>query len=291
MTMYKLSQEEMDLAHKTGQARTQRAKDAGLNAPTYSKRGKVFIESNGAAGEIALAGILLDGGLIGKTKHQQMLDDIFTAGVSSAYAGTDNGDIHVGRLAFDIKATEWGFGYLPVSQDKLRAKLITHYALVTGDIEGEKSPCDEFTFRGFRSAEWLAKYHNRGSKGVGHHGQETLRPLSELRELVEKMPYGERYTIAEMLHMENCYHHDTIADGACDPITEARFAEMLGERSRYYHDVQENVGIYDEEFDALPQGKVVDMVTYAEYMTCELPDREEDQLSLFRDLFSKPMEK
>ncbi len=58
MTMYKLSQAEMDREHKTGQAGTQRAKDAGLNAPTDSQRGKVVIESNGAAGEIALAGIL-----------------------------------------------------------------------------------------------------------------------------------------------------------------------------------------------------------------------------------------
>jgi len=286
MTMYKLSQAEMDLAHKTGQARTQRAKNAGLNAKTWSKRGKVFIESNGAAGEIALAGILLREGLIGKTKHQQLLDDIFNAGVSSAYAGTDNGDIDIGGLTIDIKATEWAGGYLPVSQDKLRAKLIKHYVLITGDIEGQRSPCDEFTFRGWRSAGWLSKHHNRGSEGIGKHNQKDLLGLRDLCAMIEKMPYASRYTVAEMRHMEDCYYHDTISDAAHDPIAEARFAEMLGELSRYYHTMQEDIGVYDHDFDELPQGAVIERVAYTEYMACE---RSDDDAFDMQDLFNSMM--
>ena len=262
---YKLSEYEIDLAHKTGKARTERAKKAGLNARTFSSRGKVFIESNGAAGEIALAGILLQQGMIGKEKHQVLLDEIYNAGVSSAYAGTDDGDLNIGGITIDIKATEWPRGFLPVSQDKLRAKLIKFYALVTGDIEGDKSPCDEFTFRGWRSAEWLSKRHNRGSKGIGKHAQSDLLSLRELSEIIEKVPYAERYTLAEMRFMEDCYHHDTIADAAHDPISEARFVEMLGDLSRYYHTMQEDIGIYDHEFDELPQGAVIDRVAYTEY--------------------------
>lgn len=282
---YQLNQDEIDLAWKTGAARTSRGSNFN---EIRSPRGRKFVEANGAAGEIALAGLLLRHSVIGQDLHAKMLDTIYTTGISQARLGQDDGDIAVGYYTIDVKTTEHTHGTLWLTKEKQGAHKIKGYAMMTGDIEGvydPSIPAAQYTFCGWQHSEQILKGWNQGDRGIGRWSQEALRSPRDLFDGLDRtIPFPVRFTYQEMLTVERGYRYLTehkMRFGG-DSISEARLVEMLGGSSHFYFKILDEYGITEDEYEAMSIGELRKAVEFAELMhEAELEvERNPDQLTL-----------
>lgn len=150
---YTLSPAERVLAKTIGEARHYRAR-ANDVPDARAAEDAIFIDVNGAAGEIALAGLLYRVGVLDKETWEEALNTIATAQSVSAAQGEDNGDLLVEGLRIDVKTTHYPSGMLWLHARKLRSP-IDYYSLMTGDYRD-----GTFIYRGSLSAEDArAKFH------------------------------------------------------------------------------------------------------------------------------------
>lgn len=239
MIKYTLTEAELSLAEETGLARTARARGANLD---YSKKAERqsqnFIDLNGAAGEIAFVGMLLDIGYITKEEYKEKLVFIRNAGITSARYGQDDGDVVLNGIKIDVKTTEYSYGTLWITNNKRGAYKIDAYVLMTGDATQVKP---EFTFRGYMAAtEALKKWDNRMTPGKFYQDELHVLPGDELvpsylKEETEFKYFGKEQDRRKRIlahHAEEAY----MARAAWNesPLTEASFVKTLGRSSRYY---------------------------------------------------------
>lgn len=237
MIKYTLTETELELAEETGLARTARARGANLE---YSKKAERqsqnFIDLNGAAGEIAFVGMLLDIGYINKEQYKEKLQFIRDAGITSARYGQDDGDVVLNGLKIDVKTTEYPHGTLWITNNKRGAYKIDGYVLMTGDATQVKP---EFTFRGWMPAkEALTKWDNRMTPGKFWQDELHVLPGEELVPDYLKLegPFsGQEQNARKRLH---AHHAEEAYDARVveqeSPLTEASFVKTLGKNSRYY---------------------------------------------------------
>ena len=239
-TTYTLTDKEWDLAYKTGAARTARALGAKLQ---YSKIATVqkqeFIDMNGAAGEIALVGMLLQEGCITVPEYTALLDHIYNAGITSAKHGQDDGDVAVQGLNIDAKTTQYDFGTLWITPSKKYAGKISGFALITGDIRKHKPTT--YTFRGWMShAEALEKWDNRMEPGQFAQMElhdlpvQPIYPLTDNGQLPLFYP-GREQDAAKRLrwHAHENVYVSRMAEEEY-PFQEAKMVAALGTDSGFY---------------------------------------------------------
>jgi hypothetical protein len=254
MITYTLTEAELSLAEETGLARTARARGANLE---YSKKAEVqsqnFIDLNGAAGEIAFVGMLLNIGFITKEQYKKKLTFIRDAGITSARYGQDDGDVVLNDIKIDVKTTQYPQGTLWITNNKRGAFKIDAYVLMTGDATQVKP---EFTFRGYMEAkEALGKWDNRMTPGK--FWQDELHPLpgealvpAYLKEDTEHRYYGNEQdrNIRILTHFAEEAYDAREADEE-SPMVEAAFVKTLGRSSRYYARwlvFAEDCGVFEE---------------------------------------------
>ena len=143
---YTLSPAERVLATVVGKARHNRARDRGI-PDAREAEDAIYIDINGAAGEIALAGLLHRVEVFDKETWEKLLSTIAEAQDISAAQGTDNGDLLVGGLTIDVKTTHYPNGKLWIHSRKLRSP-IDYYSLMIGDYRS-----GSFIYKGSLSAQ------------------------------------------------------------------------------------------------------------------------------------------
>lgn len=143
---YTLSAPERVLARTVGEARHNRAR-ANQIPDAREAEDAIFIDINGAAGEIALAGLLYKAEVYSKDAWEEALNSIANAQDVSAAQGTDNGDLLVEGLRIDVKTTPYRDGKLWLHARKLRSP-IDYFSLMIGDYN-----YGSFIYRGSLSAE------------------------------------------------------------------------------------------------------------------------------------------
>ncbi len=143
---YTLSPAERILAQIVGEARHTRARAKGI-PDARAAEDATYIDVNGAAGEIALAGLLYRQGIYTKATWEEALHTIAEAQDVSAAQGTDNGDLLVEGLRIDVKTTHYSNGVLWLHARKLQSP-IDYYSLMVGDYKD-----GSFIYRGSLSAQ------------------------------------------------------------------------------------------------------------------------------------------
>ena len=143
---YTLSAPERVLARTVGEARHNRAYSQHIPDARISEDA-IYIDVNGAAGEIALAGLLYKVGVFTKASWEEALNAIANAPPVSAAQGTDNGDLLVEGLRIDVKTTPYRDGKLWLHARKLRSP-IDYFSLMIGDYN-----YGSFIYRGSLSAQ------------------------------------------------------------------------------------------------------------------------------------------
>lgn len=143
---YTLSPAERVLARTVGEARHNRARANDVPDARVAEDA-IFIDINGAAGEIALAGLLYKAEVYTKETWEEALTFIAEAQDVSAAQGTDNGDLLVDGLRIDVKTTPYRDGVLWLHARKLRSP-IDYFSLMVGDYN-----YGSFIYRGSLSAE------------------------------------------------------------------------------------------------------------------------------------------
>lgn len=164
---YTLSPPERVLARTVGEARHNRAYSQHIPDARYSEDA-IYIDVNGAAGEIALAGLLYKAEVYSKDAWEEVLNSIANAPPVSAAQGTDNGDLLVEGLRIDVKTTPYRDGKLWLPARKLRCP-IDYFSLMVGDYN-----YGSFIYRGSLSAE---DARARFQAVDGQYPQNTLRDL------------------------------------------------------------------------------------------------------------------
>lgn len=143
---YTLSAAERVLAIRVGEARHTRARAKDIPDARAAEDAR-YIDINGAAGEIALAGMLHKLGILSKQDYESALLEISCAQDVSAAQGTDNGDLCVEGYTIDVKTTPYRDGKLWLHARKLRSP-IDYFSLMVGDyIDGS------FIYKGSLSAQ------------------------------------------------------------------------------------------------------------------------------------------
>jgi hypothetical protein len=259
---YTLNAAERQLAIDTGKARTARARGAKL---AYSKLAKdqsqVFIDQNGAAGEIVFAAMLLDHGLYTKDQYKAALVTIREAGITSAYQNLDDGDLVWNGMKIDVKCTEYVDGGLWLTNNKFYAKKLDAYVLITGS-----STDWTYTFRGFIESSYCLTYWLKSqiSDAQGLRLIDRWKPayfyqreLNNLCESVSIMKAEETAYIRNIREVE-------------DPRAEAKFVKELGVESEFWDQwIAACSGYFDEPSDFF---NVIDMV--ADQLSDELATAE-----------------
>lgn len=267
---YKLNQEEQQLAIDTGAARTARAKGAKLaHSKLAERQSQVFIDQNGAAGEIAFAAMLLDHDLYTKEQYEAALKDIREAGITSAYQNLDDGDLVWEGLKIDVKTTEYADGGLWLTNNKRYARKLDGYVLITGSSDDDWT----YTFRGYRTSSWCLnnweyKVFNPQRKAErwkpAYFNQDELLDLPskhhklymDLLNLDEPMDSVRFVSDNLTLASEKAYIRNIVERE--DPRVEAEFVKELGEQSSFWDQWFEACsGHYEDARDFL---NVIDMV-------------------------------
>lgn len=143
---YTLTPAERALARIVGEARHTRARANGVPDARVAADA-IYIDVNGAAGEIALAGLLYNADVFDKETWEEALYSIAQAQDVSAAQGTDNGDLLVEGLRIDVKTTPYTDGKLWLHARKLRSP-IDYFSLMVGDYN-----YGSFIYKGSLSAE------------------------------------------------------------------------------------------------------------------------------------------
>lgn len=267
---YTLNQEERQLAIDTGAARTARAKGASLAKSKLAERqSQVFIDQNGAAGEIAFAAMLLDHKLFTEEQYRSALKNIREAGITSAYQNLDDGDVQWEGFKIDVKTTEYEDGGLWLTNNKRYAKKLDMYVLITGTSDDW-----EYTFRGYQSSAWCLnnweyKVFSTERKAErwkpAYFNQDELLDLPSWhhREYLELQGLGvepkegwkfvsdNKALAAEAAYIRNIVERE-------DPRVEAEFVKELGASSQLWDQWMEACsGHFDDPSDFL---NVIDMV-------------------------------
>lgn len=150
---YTLSPAERVLAQTVGEARHNRARANEIPDARVAEDA-IFIDINGAAGEIALAGLLYKVEVFDKETWEKLLSTIAEAQTVSAAQGTDNGDLLVGGLNIDVKTTPYREGKLWLHARKLLSP-IDYFSLMVGDYRW-----GSFIYKGSLSAvDARARFH------------------------------------------------------------------------------------------------------------------------------------
>lgn len=170
---YTLSPAERVLAKTVGEARHNRARVNGV-PDARAAADAIYIDINGAAGEIALAGLLYRVGVYTCASWEEALNTIADAQSVSAAQGEDNGDLLVEGLRIDVKTTHYPNGRLWLHARKLRSP-IDYYSLMTGDYKS-----GSFIYRGSLSAEDARARFNAVD---GQYLQTELRELPFIKHL------------------------------------------------------------------------------------------------------------
>lgn len=126
----------IDFAKKIGINRQSKSRYLGIRDLRFSKFDPLFIDQNGAAGEIAFLIMLLNKEIIDFNEFKENLDKIKDTSPKSSKLGTDLGDIKLKNgYTIDVKTTNYMKGNLIIPEYKLNNSAVSHYVLIKGDIK------------------------------------------------------------------------------------------------------------------------------------------------------------
>ena len=149
---YTLSDKERTLAFKVGTNRNSISKSKGIYSNKKSKwQSDEFIDHNGAAGEIAFLGMMLDNNYIDIKEYDTNLKKIINPNFKPASLGLDDGDITIKDLNIDVKTSTYKTAHLWITENKKNTNKIDGYVLVTGNIEKD----NEFYFKGYLDHQFI----------------------------------------------------------------------------------------------------------------------------------------
>lgn len=175
---YVLKDPERYIAFKVGEERSKNCRKMGIKQNKHSFRSSLFIDQNGAAGEIALIGMLLELDIICKEKYTFELDRICKSELKSANLGLDDGDVEVLNYNIDVKTSEYENAHLWLTDAKKNAIKVDYYCLFTGNI----NLSNIFKYRGCLSRKFIEENwdnHFTQQKGKYHQTQLKYFPWNE----------------------------------------------------------------------------------------------------------------
>lgn len=172
---YKLSEVEKSLAFKVAKVRMKSSIENNIAENIKSKRhSSFFIDYNGAAGEIAFLGLMLENKNISNKEYDANLKLITSNQIKSAYKGLDDGDVIIKGVKIDVKTSVYTNAHLWITENKRYTSLIDGYALMVGNID--KS--NYFSYKGYLDHSFiLNNWHNTSSKVSGKFNQKELTRL------------------------------------------------------------------------------------------------------------------
>ena len=173
--MYISSEPEMSLAFKIAKARMKGSIEKNIFENKKSKKhSSFFIDYNGAAGEIAFLGLLLDQNFIDNNDYDRNLKIITSNQIKSAYKGLDDGDLIIKDFNIDVKTSVYKNAHLWITENKRYTKLIDGYTLMVGSVD--KS--NKFYYKGYLDHSFVLKNWNNTSSNVsGKFSQNELKSL------------------------------------------------------------------------------------------------------------------
>lgn len=164
MKKTKLSEAEKNLAFEVAKKRENDSKSLCIiNNKKSTKRSSIWINYNGAAGEIAFTKIMLENNIISKEEYKACLSKIVNDKLKPASIGLDDGDIRIKNFNIDIKTSEYANAHLWLTKNKKSANKIDYYALLIGNIDNS----NEFELKGFMSHQYAISNWNKTISGVG----------------------------------------------------------------------------------------------------------------------------
>ena len=162
--IYTLSEIEKSLAFKVASVRMKSAIDNNIIESKKSKRhSSFFIDYNGAAGEIAFLGLMVDKNIIDSCSYDKNLKMIISNQIKSAYKGLDDGDLLIKGIKIDVKTSVYTNAHLWITENKRFTKLIDGYALMVGNVD--KS--NKFYYKGYLDHSFVLNNWYKTSSNVG----------------------------------------------------------------------------------------------------------------------------
>lgn len=162
--IYTLSEVEKSLAFKVAKARMKSSIENNIFENKKSKKhSSFFIDYNGAAGEIAFLGLMLDNKKINNIEYDNNLKLITSNQIKSAYKGLDDGDLIIKGIKIDVKTSVYKNAHLWITENKRFTKLIDGYALMVGNIDKSNN----FYYKGYLDHSFVLSNWNKTSSKVG----------------------------------------------------------------------------------------------------------------------------
>jgi len=162
--IYTLSEVEKSLAFKVANVRMKSSISNNIIENKKSKRhSSFFIDYNGAAGEIAFLGLMIDNKIIDNHSYDKNLKMIISNQIKSAYKGLDDGDLFIRGVKIDVKTSVYRNAHLWITENKRYTSLIDGYALMVGNID--KS--NEFYYKGYLDHSFVLNNWHKTSSNVG----------------------------------------------------------------------------------------------------------------------------
>tara|TARA_Y100001958_G_C21214073_1_gene539565 strand:+ start:535 stop:1068 length:534 start_codon:yes stop_codon:yes gene_type:complete len=160
---YILSEKEKLLAFKVGSNRNFVSKERGIHSNKKSKwQSDEFIDQNGAAGEIAFLGMMLDNNYIDIESYDMNLKKIIDPNFKPASLGLDDGDVLIRDLNIDVKTSTYKTAHLWITKNKKSTNKIDGYVLLTGNIEKDSV----FFFKGYLDHKFIIENWNITKSGT-----------------------------------------------------------------------------------------------------------------------------